>query len=201
MARKSMLLSIPNLLCYYRLALIPVMGYLFYVDTAWAAWLNIFLWTLAGLSDFLDGRIARATGQTSIFGKFLDASTDKLLVGTALMLLIAFDRLEGIWIIPAIIIYLREILISGVREFMALYNVVVPISMLGKWKLTIQMLFMGFLIGGEYGEMYVPYAYDIGKYGFLLATAITVISGWDYVAGAWKTIRKIDEEQYTATSA
>lgn len=201
MARKSMLLSIPNLLCYYRLALIPVMGYLFYVDTAWAAWLNIFLWTLAGLSDFLDGRIARATGQTSIFGKFLDASTDKLLVGTALMLLIAFDRLEGIWIIPAIIIYLREILISGVREFMALYNVVVPISMLGKWKLTIQMLFMGFLIGGEYGEMYVPYAYDIGKYGFLLATAITVISGWDYVAGAWKTIRKIDEEQHTATSA
>ena len=201
MARKSMLLSIPNLLCYYRLALIPVMGYLFYVDTAWAAWLNIFLWTLAGLSDFLDGRIARATGQTSIFGKFLDASTDKLLVGTALMLLIAFDRLEGIWIIPAIIIYLREILISGVREFMALYNVVVPISMLGKWKLTIQMLFMGFLIGGEYGEMYVPYAYDIGKYGFLLATAITVISGWDYVAGAWKTIRNIDEEQHTATSA
>ncbi len=201
MARKSMLLSIPNLLCYYRLALIPVMGYLFYVDTAWAAWLNIFLWTLAGLSDFLDGRIARATGQTSIFGKFLDASTDKLLVGTALMLLIAFDRLEGVWIIPAIIIYLREILISGVREFMALYNVVVPISVLGKWKLTIQMLFMGFLIGGEYGEMYVPYAYDIGKYGFLLATAITVISGWDYVAGAWKTIRKIDEEQYTATSA
>ncbi|HEX2752246.1 MAG TPA: CDP-alcohol phosphatidyltransferase family protein [Alphaproteobacteria bacterium] len=201
MARKSMLLSIPNLLCYYRLALIPVMGYLFYVDTVWATWLNIFLWSLAGLSDFLDGRIARATGQTSIFGKFLDASTDKLLVGTALMLLIAFDRLEGVWIIPAIIIYLREILISGVREFMALYNVVVPISLLGKWKLTIQMLFMGFLIGGEHGEMYVPYAYDIGKYGFLLATAITVISGWDYVAGAWKTIRKIDEEQYTATSA
>jgi len=201
MARKSMLLSVPNLLCYYRLALIPVMSYLFYVDTAWAAWLNIFLWTLAGLTDFLDGRIARATGQTSIFGKFLDSSTDKLLVGTALMLLIAFDRLEGVWIIPAVIIYLREILISGVREFMALYNVVVPISLLGKWKLTIQMLFMGFLIGGEYGELYVPYAYDIGKYGFLLATAITVISGWDYVAGAWKTIRKIDEEQHTATSA
>lgn len=201
MARKSMLLSVPNLLCYYRLALIPVMSYLFYVDTAWAAWLNIFLWTLAGLTDFLDGRIARATGQTSIFGKFLDSSTDKLLVGTALMLLIAFDRLEGVWIIPAVIIYLREILISGVREFMALYNVVVPISLLGKWKLTIQMLFMGFLIGGEYGELYVPYAYDIGKYGFLLATAITVVSGWDYVAGAWKTIRKIDEEQHTATSA
>lgn len=201
MARKSMLLSVPNLLCYYRLALIPVMGYLFYLDTAWATWLNIFLWALAGLSDFLDGYIARATGQTSVFGKFLDASTDKLLVGTALMLLIAFDRLEGVWIIPAIIIYLREILISGVREFMALYNVVVPISMLGKWKLTIQMFFMGFLIGGEYGEMYVPYAYDIGKYGFLFAAAITVISGWDYVAGAWKTIRKIDEEQFTATSA
>lgn len=201
MARKSMLLSVPNLLCYYRLALIPVMSYLFYVDTAWAAWLNIFLWTLAGLTDFLDGRIARATGQTSIFGKFLDSSTDKLLVGTALMLLIAFDRLEGVWIIPAVIIYLREILISGVREFMALYNVVVPISLLGKWKLTIQMLFMGFLIGGEYGELYVPYAYDIGKYGFLLATAITVISGWDYVAGAWKTIRKIDEEQHTVASA
>lgn len=201
MARKSMLFSLPNLLCYYRLALIPVMGVLFYYDSAWAAWTNVVLWTIAGLTDFLDGRIARATGQTSIFGKFLDASTDKLLVGTALMLLIAFDRLDGVWIIPAIIIYLREILISGVREFMALYNVVVPISILGKWKLTIQMLFMGFLIAGEYGEMLVPYAYDIGKYGFLLATAITVISGWDYVAGAWKTIRKIDEEQPTGTAA
>lgn len=198
MARKSMLFSIPNLLCYYRILLIPVMGVLFYFDSPVAAWINVFLWALAGLTDFLDGRIARAMNQTSTFGKFLDASTDKMLVGVALMLLIAFDRLDGIWIIPAIIIYLREILISGVREFMALYNVVVPISQLGKWKLTIQMFFMAFLIAGPHAEMLIPYGYEIGKYGFLLAMLITVVSGWDYMQGAWKTIQKIDDEKENA---
>lgn len=194
MPKRSVLWSVPNMLCYFRLAVIPVMILMFYCDGPVAAWINIILFALAGLTDFLDGRIARATNQTSILGKFLDASTDKMLVGVALMLLVAFGRLDGIWIIPAIIIYLREILISGVREFMGMYNVDVPISKMGKWKLTIQMLSMGFLIGGVYGEIVVPYAYAIGKILFLAATVITVVSGWDYVKKAWQVIKKMDEE-------
>jgi cardiolipin synthase (CMP-forming) len=127
MSKPSIVYNIPNLLCYYRIATIPVMIGLFYFDNAVTAWINVALFTLAGLSDFLDGKIARATGQTTLLGKFLDSSTDKMLVGAILMMLVAFDRLDGLWIIPAIVIFLREILIAGVREFMALYNVIVPI--------------------------------------------------------------------------
>lgn len=189
------LYNIPNLLCYFRLAVIPVMIALFYFDSAWAAWTNVVLFTLAGASDFFDGRIARATGQTTVFGKFLDSSSDKMVVGVALMLLIAFDRLTGLWILPAIIIYLREILISGMREFLALYNVSLPVSQLAKWKTTVQMLFIGFLIAGEYGEMLIPYAYEIGKAGFLFAAVITVVTGWDYLRQGWETISRADNEK------
>jgi cardiolipin synthase len=191
---KKSAFNIPNLLCYFRIVAIPVMIALFYYDNMAAAWINVALFTLAGLSDFLDGKIARATGQTTLLGKFLDSSTDKMIVGVSLMLLVAFGRLEGLWILPAIVIFLREILIAGVREFMAMYNVIVPISKLGKWKLTFQMLFIGFLIAGEYGNALIPHAYDIGKWGFLFAAVITVISGWDYMREAWKTIQRLDAE-------
>jgi cardiolipin synthase len=200
MSKPSIAYNIPNLLCYYRIVIIPVMVGLFYFDNAVTAWINVVLFALAGLSDFLDGKIARATGQTTLLGKFLDSSTDKMLIGALLMMLVAFDRLDGIWIIPAMIIFLREILIAGVREFMALYNVIVPISKMGKWKMTIQMFFIGFLIAGEYGEMLIPYAYEIGKAGFLLATLITVTSGYEYMRQAWTTIQEIDGKEKTSTA-
>ncbi len=200
MSKPSIAYNIPNLLCYYRIVIIPVMLALFYFDGPVTAWINVALFTLAGLSDFLDGKIARATGQTTLLGKFLDSSTDKMLIGAMLMMLVAFDRLDGLWMIPAIIIFLREILIAGVREFMALYNVIVPISKMGKWKMTIQMFFIGFLIAGEYGEMLIPYAYEIGKAGFLLATVITVTSGYEYMRQAWTTIQEIDGKQKESTA-
>lgn len=192
MAMPKQLYTIPNLLCFFRLGVIPVMIALFYIDTAWATWTNVVLYSLAGASDFFDGRIARATNSETLLGKFLDSSSDKVVVGVALMLLLAFDRLDGFWILPAIIIYLREILISGVREFMALYNVIVPVSRLGKWKLTIQMFFIGFLIAGEHGNALIPHAFMIGKVGLCLAAAVTVLSGWDYMRGAWKTILQLE---------
>lgn len=194
MSKTSIAFNVPNMLCYFRIAVIPVMVLLFYFDSAFAAWLNLFFFALAGLSDFLDGEIARKTGQMTLLGKFLDSSSDKMLVGATLICLVAFDRLDGIWIIPAIIIFLREILIAGVREFMALYNVVVHISKLGKWKLTIQMCAMGWLVVGDYGDMLVPHTMIIGKTLFLVATFMTVWSGWDYMREAWKTIIRLDSE-------
>lgn len=186
--------NIPNMLCYFRVLSIPVMTVLFFYDNAVTVWFNVVLYGLAGVSDFLDGKIARATGQTTLFGKFLDSSTDKMLVGASLLLLVAFDRLQDLWVIPAIVIFLREILISGVREFMALYNVIVPISKLGKWKLTFQVVFIGFLVAGEYGNALIPHAYDIGKWGLVFAAVITVVSGWDYMRAAWQTIRKLEAD-------
>ena len=194
MAYSKTLFSVPNMLCYYRVAVIPVIMILLVFDGPWAAWTNVVLFTLAGVSDFLDGVIARAMKQTSLLGKFLDSSSDKILVGTMLMVLLAFDRIEGFWMIPAIIIFLREILISGVREFMAHYSVVVPVSRLSKWKTTTQLVFMGFLLAGPYGEMLIPHAYLIGKVGLVFAAIITVISGWDYVREALRVIQKMDAE-------
>lgn len=208
MSKPSIAFNIPNMLSYYRILVIPAMFGLFYLEkgapdwAVFAAWMNVFLFLLAGLSDFLDGKIARATGQTTLLGKFLDSSTDKMLIGATLMALVAFDRLDGVWIIPAVVIFLREILIAGVREFMALYNVIVPISKMGKWKMTVQMFFIGFLLAGPYGQMLIPYAYEIGKAGFLFAMVITVTSGYDYMRQAWVTIQEIDgkEKKSTATN-
>lgn len=195
------LYSIPNLLCMFRVVYLPVMILLFYLDyiwrdqqVSWPAWTNVFLFALAGLSDFLDGKIARYLKQETLLGKFLDSSTDKMVVGVALMCLVAYQILQGWFVVAAIIIFVREILIAGVREFMALQNVIVKISWMGKWKLTVQMFFIGFLIAGPYGQDLVPYAFQIGQAGFLLATVLTMWSGWEYLREAWKTIRKLEEE-------
>jgi cardiolipin synthase len=193
--------SIPNMLCYFRVAYLPVMVLLFYLDyiwqaqgVAWPAWTNVVLFALAGLSDFLDGKIARYLKQETLLGKFLDSSTDKMVIGVALFCLVAYQRLTGFWVVLALVIYLREILIAGIREFMALYNVVVAISWMGKWKLTVQMLFIGFLIAGDYGDALVPHALAIGKAGFVLATVLTVWSGWAYMREGWKTIQRLEAE-------
>ncbi len=188
------LYTIPNLLCYFRLAVIPVMTVLFFFDAAWAAWTNVVLFALAGISDFLDGYLARRLGQTTLLGKFLDSSSDKMLVGVILMLLVAFGQLQGVWILPAVIIFLREILISGVREFMALYQVVIPVTRLAKWKLTIQVVAIAFLIAGPYGESLIPYSHAIGRMLILVAMVVTVMSGWDYLRMAFRSLREIDDK-------
>lgn len=193
MALPTQFLTLPNLLSMYRIVIIPVMILLFYLDSMWAAWMNLVLFAIAGATDFLDGYIARATGQTSILGKVLDLLSDKLIVGVTLILLVAFDRLEGIWIIPAVIIYIREIMISSVREFMAHHGVNVAVSWMGKWKLTIQMLSMGWLVVGDYGNALVPHTMVIGKVLFIVATILTVVSGAEYMRAAWKTIRSLEK--------
>lgn len=191
---KNKVFNVPNLLCFFRIAVIPVMIWLFYHDGFASAWINVILFSIAGITDFLDGYLARAWNQTTILGKFLDSSTDKMLVGAALFCLVAFGRLDGVWIIPAAIIYLREILVAGVREFMGLHNVIVHVSKMGKWKLTLQMVSIGFLIAGPYGDAVIPYCFAIGKILFLAATLITVTSGWDYTRAAWQHIARLDQE-------
>jgi cardiolipin synthase len=187
--------NIPNLLSMYRIVCIPFIASLFFFDNAFATWLNVIIFALACISDLADGIIARRTGQTTILGKFLDSSSDKILVGGVLMLLVAFDRLTGIWVIAALIIFVREILVAGLREFMTQYGVSVPISALGKWKATIQMVASGFLIAGEYGRALIPYAPEIGLFIFFIATVMTVISGWDYIKAGYKTMLTLDEEK------
>ena len=187
--------NIPNLLCYFRVLVIIPMIPLFLIDNAFCAWLNLLLWTLAGVSDYLDGKIARATGQTSLLGKFLDSSADKMLIAAALIMMVANGTLTGVFAVLAVVVILREILIAGVREFLAMYNVIVPISKLGKWKLTVQMFFMGFLITGVHGEALVPHALTIGYIGFVFAAAMPVISGWDYLVKGFETMTELEGKE------
>ena len=189
------LTSIPNLLTIFRIAVLPILVILFFIPGAFATWAAVILFSLAGVTDFFDGYLARSMNQTSAFGKFLDPIADKLIVVISLFLVVAFDRLEGIWIIPALVIIVREILIAGLREFLGPYNVSVPVSKLAKWKTTVQLLFIGFVMAGEYGPTLVPYAIEIGQWGLLVASILTVITGYDYLKVGYKTIQDLDNKK------
>ena len=189
-----MFLNLPNTLTISRIAVIPVITALFFIDKSWAAWTNVVLYGLAGATDFLDGYLARSTGQISAFGRFLDSIADKLIVSIALFLAVAFDRLEGIWIIPAIVIIFREIMIAGLREFFAPYNIQLKTKPLARWKVLIQMLAIGFLIAGPYGPDLVPYAVEIGKWGILAAAILTATTGWDYWVDSYREFKRLHAE-------
>ncbi len=187
-----MLKQLPNILTIFRIIIIPFLVLAFYIGGAVGIWSAVVLFALAGISDYLDGYLARLMKQTSAFGQFLDPVADKLVIIVSLVLIIAFNHLQGFWILSAIIIIIREVMISGLREFLAPHNVQVPVSKLAKWKTTVQMVFIGFLIAGEYGAEVVPYSIEIGQLGLVIAMIITVITGWSYMKIGCKTIKDLD---------
>lgn len=181
-----MLTTLPNLLTLSRIAAIPAIVALMFVAQGWAAWLALFLYTLACITDWLDGYLARAQNLVSPIGKFLDPIADKLLVGALLLVMAGTDRLN-FWILPAaIIILLREILVSGLREYLAgLNRISVPVSRLAKWKTGVQMVAIGFLIVGPWGPGLWPWV-EIGGIGLWVAAVFTVVTGWEYMVIGWK---------------
>jgi len=186
--------NLANFLTLLRIILIPVLIALFFIPGATAAWACLFIYAIAAITDFFDGWAARKFGQTSIVGKFLDPIADKLLVIVMLFMLVAFDRLTGIWILPAIVIIVREISIAGLREFLGPYNVTVPVSKLAKWKTTVQMLAVGFVMMREHGTWLVKYTAEIGEIGMTVAAILTVITGWGYLKVGYKTIIELDQK-------
>jgi cardiolipin synthase len=151
-----MLTSLPNLLTLSRIGLIPVLLLLLYLNEPWARWTALVLFTLAGVTDWLDGYLARNRGQVSSIGRFLDPIADKLLVSAVILLLVAVDSITGLVLLPALVILCREILVSGLREYLAEIQVPVPVSNLAKWKTVIQMVALGFLIVGHDGPRAHP---------------------------------------------
>ena len=127
-----MITSLPNLLTLSRIGVIPAIVALFWVDGDGTRWVMLGLYTFACLTDFFDGYAARSMGMISNFGRFLDPVADKLLVSAVLLMLVAFDRIVGLAILPALVILCREILVSGLREFLAEIKVGVPVSRLAK---------------------------------------------------------------------
>lgn len=174
------MLTIPNILTLARMLLLPVMVWLFFMEAQWgaiAAYWCLGLYALASLTDFFDGYLARKLNQISELGTFLDPISDKIFVGTVLVLLVGFDRLDGIWMVPVVLIFLREFLVSGLREFLGPKNVKMPVTKLAKWKTATQMVALGFLIVGGY----VPYALETGYTLISIAAFLTLQTGWSYL--------------------
>lgn len=176
--------TLPNVLTLLRVAAVPVFAGAFFLDSAAGQWLALVVFTAAAITDFFDGYLARRDGLYSDFGRFLDPVADKLLIATALMMMVAFGQIAGLAIIPAVIILCREILVSGLREYLAGIEVDLPVSYVAKWKTTIQMLALGFLIVGDASHPPVPPEIPIrliGEAGLWLAAAVTVFTGLDYM--------------------
>lgn len=175
-----MLYGLPNLLTLSRIAAIPAVMGAFYLPGGWANWVAVALFSLAGLTDLLDGYLARSWNQTSKLGRFLDPVADKLLVASTLLMLAHVGQIDGWSIAPALIILCREIMVSGLREFLAELKVGLPVSRLAKWKTTIQMLAIGFLIVHQAAPDWLP-ARFIGICGIWVAAGLTLITGYDYL--------------------
>ena len=189
-----MLNSLPNLLTLSRIIVIPIIIWLFFVREPWAAWTASVLFAVAAITDYVDGYLARSWSQVSIVGKFLDPIADKLLVAAVLFMLVAVDKLNGISVLPAVVILLREVLVSGLREFLAGIRVGMPVSKLAKWKTAIQMVALGILIVGNDGPPWLPVAL-IGEIGLWAAGLLTLITGWDYMQAGWKHMNEEREPE------
>ncbi|MAF49860.1 MAG: CDP-diacylglycerol--glycerol-3-phosphate 3-phosphatidyltransferase [Rhodospirillales bacterium] len=188
-----MLTKLPNILTLSRIGAIPLLIVTFYLREPVGNWLGLAILAFAGITDFFDGYFARAWQQQSFFGKFLDPIADKLLVSALLLMLVAFDRVPGIAVLPAVVILCRELLVSGLREFLAEIRVGVPVSRLAQWKTTLQMLMLGFLLVGPAGPDFGPLSTtDIGVIGLWIAAILTLITGYDYLRAGIRHVEKLD---------
>lgn len=178
-------LALPNLLTYGRLVAVPVVAALLQSPAEhWMRWSALAVFTVAGVTDFLDGYLARIWKQQSPLGQMLDPIADKLLVATTLLVLASNQTLDNWTLWAAIIILCREILVSGLREYLA-EKATLPVSALAKWKTTVQMIALGFLIAGPAGEVVLPGAMRIGATLLWLAAALTLYTAVDYLISGW----------------
>ena len=175
------LTSLPNLLTLSRILVIPLVAAMFFVPGDYARWFACVLFSAAGVTDWLDGHMARRWAQQSELGRFLDPIADKLLVSATLFMLVAKGRFSAeCALLPALVILCREILVSGLREYLAELRVGLPVSRLAKWKTAIQMVAIGVLIVGDAGPAVLPVV-RIGETLLWVAALLTLVTGYDYL--------------------
>ena len=179
-----MLFSLPNLLTLSRIAVIPLVVATFYLDGPAPRWVACALFVAAAITDWFDGHLARRRNQVSSLGRFLDPIADKLLVGAVLFMLAAFGRIGLVGMLPALVILLREILVSGLREFLAEVRVGMPVTRLAKWKTGIQMTALPVLLVGDAApdllQQLIPVR-PVGEALLWVAASLTLVTGWDYL--------------------
>lgn len=177
--------SLPNLLTYGRILAVPLMVAAFLlIDGEARRWVAFGIFAAASVTDWLDGYLARAWQQQSLLGCMLDPIADKLLVGAALLLLVHDGTIDGVTIWAAFVILSREILVSGLREFLAELNVKVHVSRLAKWKTSLQMMALGVLLAGPAGEQYIRGTLTAGAMLLWLAALLTLWTGAGYLKAA-----------------
>jgi cardiolipin synthase (CMP-forming) len=185
--------NLPNMLTYARILAVPLVLLCFYLEgrtrpTDFWRWAALAIFLAASVTDYFDGYVARVWKQTSNIGKMLDPIADKLLV-SAVLLLLAYDRTIDKWSLwAAIIILCREILVSGLREYLAGLKVSVPVTRLAKWKTTMQLVAIGFLLAGPAGDKIVPYTTETGIALLWISAIVTLYTGYDYFRAGLKHI-------------
>ncbi|HVZ06655.1 CDP-diacylglycerol--glycerol-3-phosphate 3-phosphatidyltransferase [Rhodopila sp.] len=185
-----MLTDLPNLLTLSRIAAIPLLVALVAWRTPVGDLSACIVFCAAAVTDYFDGKLARSRRQQSDIGRMLDPIADKLLVGAALMMLAGQDRLSRLGLYPAVVIMLREILVSGLREYLAGIRVGLPVTKLAKWKTAFQMGAIATLLAGDstaalWHMPWLPLS-ALGEAGLWIAAALTLITGWDYLTAGWR---------------
>ena len=180
-----MLRKIPNILTIGRILIVPFFVLAFYLPGFYGDLTALILFIVASFTDFLDGMLARLLGQESKLGELLDPIADKIIVATALILLVMDGTIRHYEVIAAIIILTREILISGLREFLAKGKIKLPVSSLAKLKTVLQMVSIALLLSGETGNKIINFqdynAQTIGIILLWLSAALTLFTGYDYM--------------------
>jgi CDP-diacylglycerol--glycerol-3-phosphate 3-phosphatidyltransferase len=180
------MLSLPNLLTLSRILAVPILVFLLWKPTPVDYLITFVLYCIVGITDYFDGYLARAQGQISRLGQFLDPIADKIMVAAVIVILVSSRAesgepiIHGFHILPALTILLREIIVSGLREFLAPMQVSMPVSKLAKWKTTLQLVALGALIlaGALPDQLWV---HQVGFASLWAAAILTLVTGWDYL--------------------
>jgi cardiolipin synthase len=180
------MLTLPNLLTLSRILAVPILVFLLWKPAPWDYAITFVLYCIVGITDYFDGYLARAQGRISRLGQFLDPIADKIMVAAVIVMLISTRKMSGepvihgLHIVPALVILLREIIVSGLREFLAPLNVSMPVSTLAKWKTTFQLVSLGALIlGGAFPAEH--WVHLVGLVSLWAAAALTLVTGYDYL--------------------
>jgi len=176
-----MIKSIPNILTILRIIAIPIIISTFYIDNNVAVWIAVSMFVFASITDFLDGYLARVLSAHSALGKCFDPIADKLLIVSIIVMLIHKQIIDNLNVLPAIAIICREILVSGMREFLSQTNISIPVSNLGKWKTAFQMLSVLLLLLSSKNNIGInENVVFLGLLLLWISAVLTIITGYNY---------------------
>jgi cardiolipin synthase (CMP-forming) len=178
--RFSEVWNLPNILTYGRIVAVPAVAGLLLWGGETERWVAVAIYVAAAITDFFDGYLARLWQQQSSLGRMLDPIADKVLVAVVLLVLASDGILAGGHIWAAIIIISREVLVSGLREYLGGLRVSVPVTRIAKYKTAVQLVAIGFLIAGPAGDRVIPHTTWIGLAGLWIAAGLTLYTGYDY---------------------